>query len=132
MGLAAFDVASDLAVFEFAFDVGAGAAGGSEHVVRGKRGAGGAVVVGVDAIARADVAREGDHGVVGGFGDRPIGCAAVVGDFIGDGLVVIGGAARGPCASVFGDAAADRAVGSDVVVCAAAAVAVHLCARDGA
>ena len=39
MGLAAFDVASDLAVFEFAFDVGAGAAGGGEHVVRGKRGA---------------------------------------------------------------------------------------------
>ena len=46
--------------------------------------------------------------------------------------MVVGGAARGPCASVFCDAAADRAVGADVVVCATTAIAVHLCARDGA
>lgn len=100
--------------------------------MRRERGARRAVVVGVDAITRADVAREGDHGVVSRLGDGPARSAAVIGDLVRDGLVVIRAAARRPCAAVFSDAAADRAVGTDVVVRAAFAVFVHIGARNSA
>ena len=101
--------------------------------MRGKRCARRTVEVRVNAVPRADIARKRNHGIVCGLRNRPIGGAAVVGDFVRNGLMVVRPAARRPSAAIFGDAAANRAVRSDIVIGArAVAVAVHLRARDGA